>query len=118
MNISTGWFTVPVDGSYFFAWQGPNGEDLSPKSFPTLVNINHNPLSNSPYPHSLAFSGDTDLRTEYVQQLKKGDTLSLVFGGPVGIRSPIKYQRAIAFLIGCDASIKRAAAEVFKLKTY
>ena len=120
MDLSSGQFTAPVDGTYYFAWQGPNGEDIqqqiNPQTF-SYVMVNSNTGANKP--DRIALTGDLVDKTDVVQQLKRGETLGLKFnpGAIPSNRLPIQYQRAIALLMTCDSTVAgaRAAADSLKL---
>ena len=123
MGITNGRFTAPVDGTYYFAWQGPNGEDIKQQIYPQPFSY---VVTNDLWQRSAnefwqyAWNEDTLNKTDIVKQLKRGDTFGLKFwtGDVVAnTQLPIQYQRAIALLMTCDPTVAeaRAAADSLKL---
>ena len=133
MNISTGQFTAPVDGKYYFAWQGPNGEDvkqdLNTHPAYSYLAVNTNKLTQNSsklfndfgIQHQRAQYDANIAKTDVIISLKKGDLFGLLTLLRLNHHPEIQYQKGICFFLGhpgCvgndDIVLARAAADALK----
>ena len=94
MDISTGIFTVPIAGLYYFAWTGPNGEYIKRVYADLYLN------GQDSWKDSFWANRDVgNLKSHVVVQLNKGDKLSLrVYF--VASSYPKQYEKLVCYFLG------------------
>ena len=94
MDIKTGIFTAPIDGTYYCSWTGPNGEFIPRQTGPTSSYLKNNHRSSAAF-NSLGPWDDQDVKTHRTIRLKKGD----VFYFYVLLRAR-QYEKCVCYYLG------------------
>ena len=93
MNISTGIFTVPIAGLYYFAWTGPNGEYIK------RMNAAYLYLNGNQWNFGWAEGDVGNLKSHLTVQLHKGDKVALKAWFRLSY-FPQQYEKFIGYFLG------------------